>query len=61
MVTQDKFYLMFTVMSFPHLLSGNPGSGVEGGFPTDHFGNDRGKGNVDNEIKAFGILSIPKI
>jgi len=48
-------------MSFPHLLSGNPGSGVEGGFPTDHFGNNRGKGNVDNEIKAFGILSIPKI
>ena len=55
MVAQDKFCLMFTVTSFPHVLSGNPG---RGGFPTEHFGNDSGKGNMDNEIKAFGILFI---
>jgi len=31
-------------------LSGNPGGGgCKGGFPTEHFGNDRGKENGGNE------------
>ena len=37
---------LLTVLSFPHVLSGNPGSVVEGGFPTEYFGNDRGKEEI---------------